>query len=845
MSSQIGEGSDRWGVARVIDALRQDLEFGLRAFRKSPGFTAAVVLTLGLGIGANTAIFSVVRSVILNPLPYPESDRLVSVTHSLPGIPQVITGRTTISPGLYHQYRTLSGSLEDLMLYRIEERSLTGDGDPERVEAVRATYNLFELLGVPPLLGRWFGVADAEPPANPDEERERVVVLSHGFWTRRYGSDPSILGRTIVINDSAVEVIGVMPPSFAFPSPEAQLWFPWGLGSPPRDFGFFAGVYGVGRLNPGVSLERAETDLNSLIPGTLEAFPSSFAKMVVTDGRLRAHVEPLMDHVVGDVRRTLGIVLGLVTLVLLIACANVANLFLVRAETRRREMAIRAGLGAGHRRLVRHCLAESLLLASAGGCLGLLLAIVGVRTLVRLGPATIPRLQEVGIDWSVLAVTAAISILAGLAFGSIAAFRPERAMLATLKASTRGSTSGPARFRARHVLVASQVAFALVVLVGSGLMIRSFWHLKNVDPGFDARSVLTFELTATDAVGDDEGFVTFHEQLLDRLAGLPGVETVGGTTCLPLAPFGTACLARDAMIEEGAEPGTAELRPVVRNVVVTPGYIEALRIPVLAGVTIARHERGREGIDVVVSAALARDYWPGQDPIGKRVFLTNVAGEVPPFWYTIVGVVGNVPFRDFGGDAEGVSGRLLYFPDRGARTMRFVVRSVTPPLGLVEAVRSTVRDFDPNMPVAHIQTMERVMSGARTQTAFTMVLLAIAGMVALVLVSIGVYGVLAYVVSQRTSEMGIRLALGAQPADVRNMIIRQGGAMVLVGLGIGLVGAFSLTGLMEPVLFNVSASDPVTYVSVSGGLLAIAMLAIYVPARSAAQADPADALREG
>ncbi len=832
----------------MLDALRQDLTFGLRAFRKSPGFAAVVVLTLSLGIGATTAIFSVVRGVILKPLPYPESHRLVWLTHSIPGLPGVTTNRQSVSPGLYHQYRTLSRSLEDVALYRVLEGSLAGDGEPERVYAIMATHSMFQMLGVPPLIGRWFGQADVEPPPDPNEERQGMVVLSHGLWARRYGSDPSILGRTITVNEFAVEVIGVMPPDFAFPSPDAQLWFPWGMRNPPRGFGGFSGIRGVGRLKPGVSPERAEVDLNSLIPGTLEAFPGEFAERLVNDGRLQAHVEPLKDHLVGEVTQTLWIVLGTVAFVLLIACANVANLFLVRADARQREMAVRTALGAGHRRLARHCLAESILMAGVGGLLGLGLAIVGVRALVRLGPVSLPRLHEVGMDMSALAFTAAISILAGISFGLIAAFRPTGAMLASLKESTRGSTSGRGQFRTRHVLVMSQVAFALVLLVGSGLMIRSFWHLKNVDPGFDARSVLTFELRATRAFEGRDGVVEFHEQLLDRLMGLPGVQAAGGVTCLPLRGVVSGCNARTTLIEEGFASATSELGPAIRTVTVTPGYFETMRIPLMAGTTVERPERDSLGANVVVSAALARDYWPREDPIGKRVFPTVAPGISPPRWYTIVGVVGDVNYFNLTDDRDGEWGRLLYFPDGargspGSRAMTIVMRTATPPLELVEAVRNTVRSLDANVPVAHIQTMEGVMSSARAQMAFTMVLLAIAGMVALALESIGIYGVLAYVVSQRTSEIGIRMALGARPADVRHMIMRQGGAVVLVGLGIGLAGAFTLTRVMEAVLFNVSPTDPATYIGVSIGLLAIALLATYVPARKAAGANPADALR--
>ncbi|MCH7933577.1 MAG: ABC transporter permease [Gemmatimonadetes bacterium] len=827
----------RAAVAGALEAPFQDLRLALRALRRSPGFASVVILTLALGIGANTAIFSVVNGVLLKPLPYQDPDGLVAVTPYFRGAP-VETWN-----GLYALFKEESRTLERFGIGVLAREMPVNDRDPEQMGVAYVSSGLFETLGVQPLMGRW--------PA--EDDGDDIALLSYGRWSGRYGADPGILGQTILANGVERTIVGVMPRGFDVPSGlysptlETGLW----LAAPEPRYNPEAGpaeLYGAtgsvtARLRPGVSTVVASQELTSLFWGFLERMPAGINPLTVDNTTLL--VRPLERLVVTeDVARTLWILLGTVGFVLLIACANVANLFLVRTEGRGREMAVRTALGASRGRLGRHFLAESTLLASAGGLLGLWLAWVAMRVLLSVEPAGLPRVDEVGIDAAALGVTVGVSLMTALLFGAISAMRTAPSMVSSLGRSGRGSTASRSRFRARNALVVSQVAFALVLLVGAGLMARSFWHLLQVDPGFEPAGVLTFQIMTPEggaySISDSR---LLHTQLVDRMEALPGVERVGTAGHLVLT--GRFGVGDGDVASERTWPDQQAPARSVLNVNVGPGYFEALGIPLLAGRAFETADSEQQSGVFVLSASLAGHLFPGEDPLGERV---GVVGFGEPTWRTVVGVVGDVSLFSLEGDADREGPEVLYVPHhvfggRRVREMTFVVLGAVPPLDLVEGVREVVRSVDPTLAVAHIQTMEAVVADSSAETAFTMILLAIAALVALLMASMGIYAVLAYVVGQRTSEIGVRMALGARASEVSGMVVRQGGKVVLIGLAIGLVGALVLTRVMEAILFDVSPTDPVTYVGVTAFLLAIGLLATYLPARRAAGVDPVEALR--
>ena len=816
-----------------MTGLTQDVRHAVRRLLRAPGFSGAAVLTLGLGIGANAAIFSVVHGVVLNPLPYPDADRVVWVSHSAPGIG--VSEDLEVPHGLYLLYREQSHALQEIALFRYVEMTIADGDNPEQIRAVTTTYTLGDVLRVPPLLGRWIRRDDDY------SDGTGVVVLSHGIWQRRFGGDSAVIGSSTRLNNFPFEIIGVMPLGFAFPDVDTQVWVPQVV----REDGRFGGFNdkSVARIADGVTTQAAQASLNESLPLLRERYAGDLVDEVIDNAELGTLVEPLRDHVVGDVEQALWILLGTVGFVMLIACANVANLFLVRAETRQRETAIRTALGAARVRMVRFYLAESTVLALAGGLLGLALTWGSVRSLVAAGPAAIPRLHEVTINAPVLAFTALLSVAAALLFGAIPAIRVAPDLVASLKDGGRGATTGRHRFRLRQALVGGQVALALVLLVGSGLMVRSFWHLKNVDPGFDGRDVLTFQIGLEGASGDyrtTSDAAAFHQQLLSRIRGLPGVISAGAVSCLPLSGW----CSGDPLVERGVPIPPGVIPPVVAQRSVAPGYFETVRIPLIAGRLIERADHESATDVVVVSERLVERYWPGEDPLGKQVYM----GTSPPGagWLTVVGVVGDV---QTGNLTDGPS-PLIYFPmvytgPRGPRphTMTFTVRTATPSMGLVDAIRREVREMDPGAPLAHVRTLEQLLAASRMHLALTMLLLVIAAGVALALGLVGVYGVISYVVGQRRGEIGVRLALGARGSDVRRMVLKQSGTVAALGLGAGLIGAYALTGFMEALLFGVSPTDPATYGAVSLALFSVTLLASYLPARRAARVDPAESLR--
>jgi putative ABC transport system permease protein len=815
----------------------REMRHAARRLVRSPAFTLAAVLTLGLAIGANASIFTVVHRVVLNPLPYPESRRLIALDYRLPARDNLSLSAMTWQ--LYHQFADHARTLEAIAVYNTDQVTLTGGGTPERIQASRATPSLASVLRVPPALGRWFAEQEGVPGALP------VAVLSHGFWVRRYGQDPNVIGRSVNIDGVPTTVVGVMPAPFAFPpsSPPIDVWM--AAQSTRATASFLFQVAGIARLREGVSISTASAELTGLIADLSRTSPNQ--RGIVSTPL------PLQDSLVGRVADALWILLASVGLVLLVACANVANLFLVRSDARQREVAVRRALGAGRRGIAGYFLAESTLLAIAGGAVGLALAWGAVQLLVAWGPTNLPRLAEVHMDWVVLAFTLALSLLTAVIFGTIPLLRVAP-LSVSLHENGRGNTASRGHYRTRHVLMAGQIALALVLLVSSGLMVRSFQKLRAVDPGFDATSALTF------SVGLPNGnyptrreAVAAHHAILERLSTLPGVRAASASTCLPL--YG-ACFGNSLLVEgEAPEPGRA--RPFTWFRAVGGNYFEAMGMRLLRGRLIDRGDIEREEPNVVVNKAFVDMFFRNGDPIGQRIKSStppNTSLPAPP-WMTIVGVVSNTPA--FALNEPAPSGQLYMpmsiagGPDIPAQallgpnvnTMSFVVRSTTPPSDLVAAATEAVHEVDPDLALAQVRTLQRILDRASEQMAFTMVLIAIAGGVALLLGVIGIYGVMSYIVSQRTGEIGVRLALGAEPATVAGMIVRQGAFVALVGITVGLAAAWAGSRLIASLLYGVSPRDPAVFTATTLTLLAVALLACWLPARRAASLSPVEALR--
>jgi putative ABC transport system permease protein len=806
-----------------------------RGLLRSPGFVAITVLTLGLGIGANAAIFSVVNAVLIRPLPYPEPERVMAVWHTAPGIGM---SQFEQSDATYLLYRRRNRVLEDLGIYGRGSLSLTGGQEPVRLSASGITGSVFRVLRIPPALGRTIQEADERPGAEP------VAVLSYDLWRRRFGGARGVLGTTLHVDGVARRVVGVMPAGFHFPEQDTELWVPLTLDPAHLQAGNF-NYDAVARLRPGITPERAARELSDLVWRIPEEAPDSqINRGMIQNARLAVLVHPLRDDVVGDIQRILWVLLASVGVILAIACANVANLFLVRAEGRQREVAVRTALGASRRDVARLFWSESLALALLGGALGLALAAAGVRLLVALRPQGIPRLDEIHVDGTVLAYTVALAIASGLLFGLFAVLRygtPE--LVTSLKEGGRGGTAGRERHRARNVLVVVQVALALVLLVVAGLTGKSFWRLRNVDPGFDPRGVLTLHLYLPESEYSNVQTVNFIQRLLEKVHAVPGVVAAGAVTGLPL---GGSFSNSGYTFEDFPLPPDA-VPPLLATHVVSPEYFQAMGIPLRAGKAFGAIDPQQPSRDVVVSESLARRFWPGRSPLGKRL----TPGLKPDLgkWRTIAGMAGSV--RDRGLDqplTEAVYFPWIPVPDgdgagRAPRDFSLAVRGHGDSAKLAAPVREAIRSLDPNLPVAEVRPMAEVVQRSMARTSFTMLLLAIAAAVALVLGAVGIYGVIAYIVSQRTREIGVRMALGARREDVERMVLRQGLVLAVAGVVLGLAGSLAVTRLMRALLFEVTPFDPATFAAVPVLLAAIALLASWVPARRAASVEPLEAIR--
>ncbi|MEZ4588815.1 MAG: ABC transporter permease [Gemmatimonadales bacterium] len=819
-----------------MEAAYRQLRHSLRRLLRAPTFAAIAVLTLALGIGANTAIFSVVNAVLLRPLPFDRPGDLVGVWHTAPGIgPRP----ANMSPALFLSYRDHARVFEDLAVWDNRQSAVAGEGTPEQVESLIVTDRLLPMLGVRPVVGRIFSAADDAPGA------PEVVLLSHGYWQRRLGGDPRAVGRTLTVDGRPREIVGVLPRDFQFIRGDPALLIPAQIDPAKVTFGNFD-FQGIARRKPGVTLAQIDADLARVIPLAVERFGGGITVAMLEDMGFVPAVRPLKEEVVGDAQPVLWVVFGTVGLVLLLACANVANLLLVRAEGRTREVAVRTAIGAGRAAIARDFLAESAVLAAIGALVGALLAQLGLRALVAVGPTNLPRLGEIRLDGVALGFTLGIAALASLFFGlfPIVRFR-SLDLTAALKEGNRGTSAGPARQRARTALVAAQLGLAFVLLVGSGLMIRSFQALRDVRPGFERpREVLTVRVSIPAAEVEDPARVAaIHEEVLRRIEAVPGVASAGLASSVTMDGWDTG----DAVFVEDFPRGPDQLPPVRRQKWIGGDYFATMGNPLLAGRTIGWDDIHNRASVVVVTENFAREYWGSAEAaIGRRI----ANGKIPPVWREIVGVVGNVHDDGVGQPATAIVYWPQVVPDQYdeplhvRRSMAYAIRSAGPPAqSLAPAVREAVWSVAPSVPVANVQTLDELLARSLAPTTFTMVVLAIAALVALVLGSVGVYGVLSYVVSQRTREIGVRMAIGASASQVRRMVLLEGLAVLGVGGGIGLVAALALTRLMSSLLFGVEPFDPLTYGSVIGVLGAVALLASLLPAARATGVDPAVALR--
>ncbi len=802
-----------------MSGLTKDLAYGVRSLWKRPGFTAIAVITLALGIGANTAIFSVVNAVLLKPLPYDDPERIVWLWDTQP---QLATTPTSLPDFL--GWKEQNRSFEHLAAFISGNMFLdAGDGTTDtRVGLV--TPELFSVFHVNPILGRTFTNEETLPG------RFRVAVLSHSMWQSRFGSDPNISGRTIQLSGAAFTIIGVMPAGFSYPD-RAQLWRPLPIDPAKLDPGpHYLNV--VGRLKPEVTLAQAQADMSTIAARLSQQHREKNAGHGVK-------LERLTKVVVGDVSLALYVMLGAVGFVLLIACANLANLMLARVGARQREIAVRTALGASRLRIVRQLLTESIMLALAGGAAALLLAIWTVSWIVSLSADTIPRVHEISVDPRVAGFTLLVSVVTGVLFGLAPALQVSRPDLTDALKESGRSTAGLRKNRLRSALVISEVALSLVLLVGAGLMIRSFAKLTQVDPGFDPARVMTLGVTLLRSkYPEDERVAQLYSQILERAAAVPGVVSAGAITDVPLTGSNTS----DSFTIEGRPPIAKEAEPSTEYHVVTPRYFEAMGIPILSGRDFAHTDTKKSPNVVVINDAFARRHFAGDNPLGHRLKLQGQ--ERDPL--LIVGVVGNV--RQLGLDAQPPPEVFVPFlqdplSETYQRSMTIVARTKSDPGAIAGPLRAAVTSLDKSLPVYALKPMTEYLRDSLARRRFNLILITVFSCVALALAAVGIYGVISYGVTQRTHEMGIRMALGASPRDVLQLVVRQAMMLALGGVGIGLLAAWGLTRLMKSLLFNVGATDPLTFVAIAVLMTLIALLACVVPARRATKVDPLVALK--
>lgn len=816
-----------------MNTLFQDLQYGFRMLLKHPGVTAIAVLTLALGIGANTAIFSVVNAVLLNPLPYREPDRLVSLWENVP-----THGRWRAAPANFFDWRKQNTVFEDVSAYGANSLTLTGDGEPEQLTGARVSSGYFAVVGVDPILGRAF------LPEEHERGKDRVVILGHGFWQRRYGGDKSIINRNITLDGTPYTVVGVMPSGIypvwpttsgkiTFDEQQMNFWTPMALSAEWAALrsAHILGV--VARLKPGVSFEQATNEMNTIAARLEQQHPENKGEGII--------VSKFMDEVVGDVRPALFTMLAAVGLVLLIACANVAGLLLAQHAGRSKEIAIRAALGAGRARLVRQFFLEGLLLSFLGTVVGIALAVMGMNVLLQFVPAGVPRLAQVSLDLRVLGFTMLIALGTCLIFGLIPAWQASKPDLHTaLEQSGRTSGPGASRLRFRQMLVVFQVSIAVMLVIGAGLLVKSFWLLQRVDPGFEAERVLSAGLTLPYAKYSEPNQVNnFHKQLLERVSSVPGVKSA---TIAYDPPLQSNWL--DAFEIEGRVV-PAESRSQSANFIpVGPDYFDTVGVKLAAGRKFTSlDDQDHPGV-ALVNESFVKHYFPNENALGQRI----KPGPPGRIWrgqkltsFEIVGIVRDVKLAGLDAPSE----PAYYIPASQAplQDMTILVRTTTDPLSIVGAVRQAVWSIDPNQPISDVKTLEKVVDDSIAQRRLNMLLMGLFGGLAMLLSAVGIYGLLSHAVTQRTQEMGIRMALGAQVSDVLKLVLRQGMTLALAGVAIGIAGAFALTRLIRGLLFGVGPNDAMTFIVVAGVLTIVALLACYLPARRATKVDPLVALR--
>jgi putative ABC transport system permease protein len=824
---------ERRGGMRM-ESFIQDLRFGARMLVKQPGFTLIAIFTLALGIGANTAIFSVVNAVLLRPLPYEEADRLVFLTERSPQNEDM-----TLSYPDFADWRAQNRVFEYIGVHNAGDYNLTGSGEPERLRVGRASADLFSALRVRAALGRLF-TNEEDKPGTPN-----VVVLSHRLWQRRFGGDPNILNQSLTLNERPYTVVGVLPPDFRFEE-RNEIWVPVEANLSElvlRGRSTHPFLRGVARLKAGVTLEQARAEMDAIAARLAQQYPIK--------KNVGARITPLLENYVHDARRALWILLGAVALVLLIACANVANLMLARATTREREMAVRVALGASRWRVIRQLLTESLLLAVVGGGLGLLLAEWGVKLILAFSANSLPRASEIALDTRVLVFTVAVSVLTGLVFGLAPALQASRADVhESLKETARSATGG--RHRLREVLIITEVALTLVLLIGAGLLIRSFYRLQQVNPGFVDENVLSFRVSLpVQKYAHENQWLNFYQQVIEKLRALPGVKEVGIASRVPLDGNNNANAFR--VVGQPPPPGQA-----MQVCFVSPDYFRTMGIPLLRGRYFTEQdnrshlsEEQLRGLDrgerlrlgrktVIVDEEFARRHWPNQDPVGKQILWGAGGGDDSPL--TVIGVVGRVKLdrpQEPIGEVQGYFAFLEY----PQPVMSFVVKTTLEPEQMIAAAREQVQAVDASQPIFNVITLTKLRAAAIAPQRFSLLLFGLFAAVALALAVVGIYGVMSYAVTQRTHELGIRMALGAQTRDVLRLVLWQALSLALAGTAIGLAAAFGLTRLMKNLLFGVSPTDSLTFSAIAVLLLLTALVACWIPARRAMKVDPLTALR--
>jgi putative ABC transport system permease protein len=809
-----------------METLLKDFRYGIRSLLKRPSFTAIAVITLALGIGANTAIFSLVNAVLLRSLPFADPDRLVMIWEdaSFAGFP-----RNTPAPANYVDWKTQGQTFADMAAQDMRSFNLTGDGEPEKVEAFGVTANFFPLLGIKPALGRAFTNEEDKPGAN------KVVIINDNLWQQRYGGEQNIIGRQLSLSGEKYTVVGVMPAGFQFLDSKIGMWVP--ISFRPEQLTARNRHYltVVARLKPGVSIEQANAEVRAIHQRIARDYPDEA-------GRITAYVRPLRDEVAGDVRRPLLVLSVAVGFVLLIACANIANLLLSRAASRRREMALRSALGAGRLRIVRQLLAEGLLMSAAGAICGLVLAWWSFSFLQRLIPDGLALSTKLSLDFQVLGFTLLLTFITTLVFALIPAFQISKIDL-NLALKQGGGRSGlnAGGNRLRSAMVVAEVALAFVLLVGAGLLIQTFFKLREQYASLRSESVLTLRTVLPDKkYGEQSQRTTFYKQVLARVQSLPGVVSAGYATSIPLAwKGGTSGFVPEGRSLEQLSSGGIAYDANHRQV--TSDYLKTMGIPLQRGRSFNDSDNEQSIKVAIINETMARQYWPGDDPLGKRFTMDDPTDK--PNWVTIVGIAGDV--RQMGVD-EPVKAEM-YFPYQQSLEPFYTPRDLTirtaiDPLSLVTAVRNEIHQVDPEQPISNIRTMGQMLGEETASRSLGMTLLTIFAGLALLLATVGIYGVLAYFVVQHTQEIGVRMALGAQRGNILALVLKKGMTLTLLGVGIGLVIAFALTRLMASLLYEVSAADPVTYLAISLLLTAVAFFACYLPARRATKVDPMVAL---